>query len=340
VGTFVELPSGALYLDLILVRNYTYPEPEISFGEKEEKIMSPNLFIEEAEYWFSPDWEKRAKIIINNLENRNSLSDYPLLISVSRQNEMNSDFSDLRFTANDGKTLLSYWFESYGPDKVNVWVKIPHISSLGREVFYVYWGNSSATYRGNPKETFAFYDDFDDFTQNNYTIIGNIDALTWDTANSRLLLKRDDRQWFLWPKDLILTDFAIEIKGGFGETDGIKAVWRLQDENNYYSFGGVGRNYSWSIYENGKETSFWKGGSVNNITQIKVRGYQTKYLFDYLDGAEQTYHYEGNSNLLEKPGNIGFWASTAHEFPYVDSLLIRPFTQPQPTYQWGSDPQN
>ena len=334
IGALIEVGSGCVYLDSIIVRRYTNPEPEVSFGKKQEKIMVSNLSVEDAELWFSPDWSKRAKIIIDNSENRNSLSNYPLMITIPYQEGMAGDFSDLRFTSSDGKTLLSYWFENYNDDKVDVWVNIPHIPCLGRTSIYVYWQNPSATYRGDASSTFTWYDDFNDNSKDKYTIIGDANALTWDTANSRILLERSDREWMLLPKDLSLSDFVIEIKGGFDNTSGIKAIWHFQDENNYYSFGGVGKSYSWSIYQQGEEMPLLKGGSANNIEKIRVAGYQTKYLLDYFDNSGQNHHYEKNSNLLPEAGKIGLWAKVGAGFPWVDYLRIRPFTQPEPKWEF------
>ena len=41
------------------------------------------------------------------------LTDYSVKVNVSYNSNMNSDFSDLRFTSSDGITELGYWIESY-----------------------------------------------------------------------------------------------------------------------------------------------------------------------------------------------------------------------------------
>jgi hypothetical protein len=70
---------------------------------------------------------------------------------------------DLRFTADDGVTLLSFWVESVSgssPNRVaHVWVKVS--ADLGTDQsIYCYFGNASATNASNGGQTFLFFDDF------------------------------------------------------------------------------------------------------------------------------------------------------------------------------------
>ncbi|MEM3361528.1 MAG: DUF2341 domain-containing protein [Thermoproteota archaeon] len=77
------------------------------------------------------------------------------------------DFSDVRFTAGDGVTLLDCWRQSMF-DGVNAtyWVKISDNLSSSCSKIYVYFGNPEATYPylGSPlvhgERTFIFFDDF------------------------------------------------------------------------------------------------------------------------------------------------------------------------------------
>ncbi|RLI27326.1 hypothetical protein DRO58_04495, partial [Candidatus Bathyarchaeota archaeon] len=66
------------------------------------------------------------------------------------------DFDDIRFTASDGETLLSYWIE----EKVDgnyaiVWVKIPSIpANPDTAIIYIYYGNPTATSESDEDATF------------------------------------------------------------------------------------------------------------------------------------------------------------------------------------------
>lgn len=77
------------------------------------------------------------------------------------------DGGDLRFTAEDGETLLNFWVETVTgvtPNRVaTVWVEIT--DDLDSDVvIYCYYGNSLATNVASGDDTFLFFDDFDGTT--------------------------------------------------------------------------------------------------------------------------------------------------------------------------------
>jgi hypothetical protein len=86
----------------------------------------------------------------------------------------NTDFSDIRFTDNDGTTLLPYWIESEtDSDNAVVWVKVT--DDLGSDAsIYLYYGNTSATSASNGANTFIFFDDFSG---------SSLDTNKWVTKN-------------------------------------------------------------------------------------------------------------------------------------------------------------
>jgi len=73
------------------------------------------------------------------------------------------DFSDIRFTTNDGSTELSYWIE---PEYVSgdygiFWVKITDSLESVNRTIYMYYGKTVAT-TSNGSNTFIFFDNHDD----------------------------------------------------------------------------------------------------------------------------------------------------------------------------------
>jgi len=70
------------------------------------------------------------------------------------------DFSDIRFTSNDGSTVLSYWIKSViESDQCEVVVKIASLPTIGTTI-YVYYGNAVATAVSSGTDTFIFFEDF------------------------------------------------------------------------------------------------------------------------------------------------------------------------------------
>jgi len=81
-----------------------------------------------------------------------------------------TDFGDVRFTDDDGTTLLDYWMEEYtDSDYAIFWVEVQ--DDLGTDqTIYIYYGKSGATTTSDGEATFLFFDDFDD---------GTIDTAKW-----------------------------------------------------------------------------------------------------------------------------------------------------------------
>jgi hypothetical protein len=71
------------------------------------------------------------------------------------------DFDDIRFTKTDGITLLDAWLESYtASSTATIWVELDSLpASPTTALFYVYYGNSTATSNWSGVNTFLFFDD-------------------------------------------------------------------------------------------------------------------------------------------------------------------------------------
>jgi hypothetical protein len=72
-----------------------------------------------------------------------------------------ADFGDVRFTDDDGTTLLDYWMESkVDGDYAIFWVEVADDLSTNPATIYIYYGKSDATTTSNGENTFPFFDDF------------------------------------------------------------------------------------------------------------------------------------------------------------------------------------
>jgi len=70
------------------------------------------------------------------------------------------DFGDIRFTDDDGDTLLDYWMEeSVSGSYAIFWVEVKD-SLLNNQSIYVYYSKSDATSISSGADTFLFFDDF------------------------------------------------------------------------------------------------------------------------------------------------------------------------------------
>lgn len=83
---------------------------------------------------------------------------------------MQTDFDDIRFTSSsDGVTQLNHWRASYTPSSSAVfWVNVPTVSA-GSSTIYIYYGNSSVSSASNGISTFVLFDDFEDGNMNGWS---------------------------------------------------------------------------------------------------------------------------------------------------------------------------
>jgi hypothetical protein len=88
-----------------------------------------------------------------------------------------TDFSDVRFTASDGITQLSYWIQTYTASSTAIfWVKVAGDLSSTNQTVYIYYGNSPTASLTNGVTTFLLFDDFLGSTLNTTMWYGDCSA--------------------------------------------------------------------------------------------------------------------------------------------------------------------
>jgi hypothetical protein len=116
------------------------------------------------------DWQYRVSH--NIIGSLGAGTDYQIKLTAHYQNGANSgsdfyldgksksDFSDVRFTDNDGITPLSYWVETKtNGDRAVFWVKVNDNLDTN-QLIYIYFGNSKVSSASSIASTFPFADDF------------------------------------------------------------------------------------------------------------------------------------------------------------------------------------
>jgi flagellin-like protein len=195
---------------------------------------------ESSEIWYNPHWLKRKAVTIDNALNPNDLAGYQIQLNVTYDSDMNSDFSDLRFTDSDGQTLISYWVESYVPsDSALVWMKVPNIPASSTETIYMYYGNPSAASESNPDDTF---DLFVDFTRDGVNTHGgtsqDVDSAQWEIMDDTILR--------MWGNNWKATMRSLSVVG-----DGSQAICLdFKSTGDQSEINGVGLDTDSSLSEN------------------------------------------------------------------------------------------
>ena len=109
------------------------------------------LFASPAHAWWNGDWTLRKKITLDTSGTGASIGGpigtVPVLVRLYDGNfrfgSAKPDASDLRFVAEDDKTLLSYHIEKYDPllNEAFVWVKVPEVKPGAKNTIWFYYGN-------------------------------------------------------------------------------------------------------------------------------------------------------------------------------------------------------
>jgi len=159
--------------------NVYAPQPMTAFRVEEEVDTSIVLF--GAPYAY--------KMPIT-LSTATPVDSYSLLLNVSYQTGMRTDFGDLAFSWINPSTgyeeRLPHWVENYvSGSYADVWVFIPQVS--GGDTIYMYYGSPSVVDYGSPDAVFLYYDDFD--YNKGWTPVGAVG--TWSISGGVLSMWSD-----------------------------------------------------------------------------------------------------------------------------------------------------
>ncbi len=97
--------------------------------------------------WYDAAWPSRKAITINSGQVNGTLTNFPLLYSVTDANLIGTtqlNGNDILFTASDGVTKLNHEIESFDSTTGTLvaWVRVPQLGA--GTLIYAYWGNSAA----------------------------------------------------------------------------------------------------------------------------------------------------------------------------------------------------
>jgi len=252
--------------------------------------------------WFDASWNYRKSHVINNATGAGSY--YQVRIEVFRigdytysdervycDSKCRTDYGDIRFTDNDGDTLLDYWLEGIHGTYAVFWIELKDDISVHDGIFYMYYGKSVTT-TSDFDSTFLFGDPFDSATLDTSrwpTVTGDPDYYIDSSYHTLEVYDIDTYSWWngkgFRSKFLNLPDSWI-IEDAYGED---QAFWMLHYTDSAYDIFG-------SLF-NVEHTSF--STSDYGIAHVDIRdhwGGDTDYFIyagvggngDY-NGGTQTY---------------------------------------------------
>src|ERR1700730_13928 len=105
--------------------------------------------------WWNKEWTIRKKIDLDTTTAGAPIADpigtTAVLIRLHDGNfrfaEAKEDGSDIRFVADDEKTLLTHHIEKYDAllNEAFIWVKLPDVKAGSKTTFWMYYGNSGSS---------------------------------------------------------------------------------------------------------------------------------------------------------------------------------------------------
>lgn len=134
-------------------------------------------------------WNNQSEIRIT--ENSGvTLDNYSVLVYVEYEDEMNSDFSDLRFYNEAEDTELGYWIQNKSDDNyAYIWVDIPTLTASSETTIYMNYGNVRASSTSSKDNVFldADVENFGNVWDQNDVAVNNKFG-SWIYPNVNLLL--------------------------------------------------------------------------------------------------------------------------------------------------------
>ena len=250
-----------------------------------------------------------------------------------------ADFDDIRFTDDDGVTLLDYWLESKtDANNAIFWVEIADSLEASTQTIYVYYGNAGALSTSDGDKTFPFFDDFSGILTTKWDLYGSGTAST----SSGILTV---------PVALPLNTGGVRSKTSFGIGYSVRASVKLT---------GYGE-FAWSEYSGGLINNYFlihtDGASLWRSSVRKDGGNSESYLGPAFDAnyhiwenqristnlnrvVKDDLNFHDHTNSVNNPtANLpaNFYSANAGSSLSVDWVLVRKIVQPEPVHStWGA----
>lgn len=253
-----------------------------------------------------------------------------------------TDFGDVRFTDDDGSTLLDYWMESKTDSNNAVfWVEVADSLESAAQTIYVYYGKADATTTSNGDTTFPFHDHFPNASLDlnkwvkysgteNPTVSNSILSLS---AGAGGIQQKSANYPFVG-----VYKYAVRARASFPSTNASLAIVGMRSD----AFGS-----DW--------TAFRKVDASPYVTLSNYNGAETRVNSNWTRGAYQVFEERWISDSVAYLQNetaasgspvtthvadaaLGVWVYSPNAVTTVDWILIRKYVSPEPAHAaWGSE---
>ncbi|MCK4566040.1 MAG: DUF2341 domain-containing protein, partial [Candidatus Thorarchaeota archaeon] len=261
----------------------------------------------------------------------------------------NDDFSDIRFTDDDGITELDYWMEqSHVSDNATFWVEVRDNLDTS-QIIFVYYNNTAAVSSSNGTNTFLLFDDFEGVADSEPS------TDLWYVKSGLNGIRLDGNS------HLILDDEVDADDRGSIYTREVYGSCNLSILSKTWCSSGTVRNMNWGAFSNYTvsdvvtySANSWTDGlrfsTVNNGILTSTDGYVDNmnawHLYDlkwfpgdaylFQDDNEKFHH---TTNIPDSLCNVSLGEGTSGGGAYalVDWVVLRNCIASEPSHgEWGT----
>lgn len=312
--------------------------------------------------WWDSNWRKKREIKIQDNAG-SSINNYTIDLTISYDDDMNVDYSDIRFLNGSENTELGYWIYFANASEARVRVRIEDNLIANKNLsIYMYYDNSGASTTSDIANAHIVGEDGADFSE--WTEIDSNSVITLDTTDKRVEftnLPRTNthsvRRTFSPLQNFSLTavfDKTAQASGGhlhFGVADSnINYITQTSSGIYFISVGGSTNHYVRQWYNGVDDTTAdtITDTELNNIRYVKLNKYGTNTnltIFD--DQARQTIHDTALNtdygNATEQFNRAIMITQNDQAAPsatfsgWITNYTISKYIYPEPTYTIGAE---
>ncbi len=301
--------------------------------------------------WWNETFGLKQPMDINVTEN---MTDFQILLNVTYDSDMQSDFSDLRFSDDTNTVEWDYYIESkVDGSYANIWIEAHELNITNGTQGYMYYDNSTGVInQSNATLTFDLYDDF---------LGSNVSTAIWNIIQSSgvsitggvvTLAKAANPASMIISKEFNVTDHIIEV---YYQNDNLEitSAWAIRRDTNTSTDNSIfmdGQVAAWNNYDNTYYNRIMidSTSQANNATYIPTTAW--KYLRITAHGTNLTSERFTDSDftvLLSDisyidtdgltTGFMGFGQWAGGKAVKVDWVRVRKHLLIMPTYTFGAE---
>jgi len=276
-------------------------------------------------------------------------TDFQLNIDIAHvAAKMQADFDDIRFTQNNGTTLIDAWLESYVTDtSAETWAEFPTTpaNTVESDPWYMYYGKADAVNYWDIRATMLDGDDF---------LGASLDTNIWDkqycdaaVSGGKLTISNFSGglryEGGLKGKRSIAPSCIIEAKmkqlASAGHTTvGMREVWDVAGTCDHQNIGFMYNNslYGWNRNDVSQTLINTSGLTVVQEYKYKIvnNGSNIAYTYDgtAITGSPSTTNLPNENMYMNVSGDNLHTISTE-----IDWIFVRKYAANPPTYQFGAE---